>query len=460
MDQNTFLSEVTDRLAARVESGVLRGWSLKSTVSSSHQRLYASPDGQALSCHQSRRVNGTAYKLSVYSVAEDDGVVGTAMIDLAPHRPVDEQLDAAIELSRCSHNLVWELAAPPAEKPEPVDTCDPEVRDRPEAVMELIENQFAQAFSATKGCRLNSAELYVNYHLNSVLNSNGLAYEDERSDIYLEAAMERAGSENDKEVHEHATAVSAAGLDVNAFVEQCAMQVAMLGDSREPENAESASILIDKEALVQMLEAVVEQLDCAYEYHKRPFLKAGDTLGGGSGDPLVLKLDPALPAMALSAAYTPEGLTARSASLIEDNTVVERVVGNRFGQYLELEPNGICGNIVVSPGSLTKEMLAGTEYTEIIKFSSLLIDSSKLTWSSEIKLGRHVAADGTITLVKGGVVSGNLRENFTDCRLSSELETYSAPPCSYTPARGYHGPNAMFITRGVSIAGQTSGENA
>jgi hypothetical protein len=169
---------------------------------------------------------------------------------------------------------------------------------------------------------------------------------------------------------------------------------------------------------------------------------------------LELSLDPTLPCMVLSSAYAIDGLPAKGGTLIENNTVTNRVIGNRFGQYLDLEPNGLSGNLVVQPGTLAEEDFQGLEYTEVIKFSSLLIDSSKLTWSSEIKLGKHVAADGTVTLVKGGVVSGNLKKNFIDCKLSSTLGTVNVPQSSYEPPLGYTGPDAMLITEGVSIAGK------
>ena len=450
-----FITEVEAALKSQVQSGALTGWSLKATASRSLQRLYSSPDGATLSCHQSRKVNGDAYKLSVYTPSKTDGMVGTAMIDLVTYQPADQQLTEAIKLSKGSQNKAWNLAKPPATEPTAVETCDPDARDNPEGIAQKIEDQFSKTFASTTGCRLNSAELFVNYILSAQINSEGLSYETELSELYLEAAMEKAGQENDKEVHEHTTSVTAADLNVKGFIEDCALQVSVLGESEEPETSDSATILIEKDALSQMLDALLQQLNCTNEYLKLPFLKPGDTFGGGSGDALQLSLDPTIPCMVLSSAYAIDGLPAQGGVLIENNEVKNRVIGNRFGQYLELEPNGICGNLVVAPGSLSKELLDGMEYTEVIKFSSLLIDSQKLTWSSEIKLGRHVAADGTITLVKGGVVSGNLKDNFTDCRLSSALGTVNVPKSSYAPPLGYRGPDAMLITKGVSIAGQT-----
>ncbi|VGO14708.1 hypothetical protein PDESU_03276 [Pontiella desulfatans] len=452
-----FINEVTAQLKALVEAGTLTGWSLNATASRSLQRLFSSPDGSALSCHQSRRVDGEAFKLSIYIPSETEGMVGTAMIDLVAYQPIEDQLREAIALAVCGQNKAWKLAAPPAAEPVAVETCDPDVRDNPESVAEKIENQFTAAFAATAGCHLNSAELFVNYSLGIQTNSEGLAYETELSELYLEAAMEKAGQKNDKEVHEHTTSVTVDDLNVQGFLQECALQVSVLGDSQEPETQDGATILIGKDALSQMLEALLQQLNCTNEYLKLPFLKAGDQLGGGEGDALNLSLDPTIPCMVLSSAYAIDGLPAKGGALIEGNQVKNRVIGNRFGQYLGLEPNGLSGNLVVEPGTLAKENLTGLEYVEVIKFSSLLIDSQKLTWSSEIKLGKHHAADGTVTLVKGGVVSGNLKDNFTGCKLSATLGTVNVPKSSYAPPLGYRGPDSMLITKGVSIAGQTKG---
>ncbi len=458
MKSSVFLADVTTHLSALVRSGMLQGWTLRSTTSRSHQQLYSSPDGITLSCHQSRRVKGDAFQLSIYTPAAETDQVGTAMLDLVPFKAIGQQLDEALELAAGSKNKSWSLAGPPEIPPPEVETCDPEIRDHPARIIESIETQFSDAFAAASGCRLNSAELFVNYSISSIRNSKGLHYSIEQSELYLEAAMEKSGGENDKEVHEYATAVTANDLDVKGFVDGCALQVSVLGESEEPETSDSAIILIDKDALSQMLQAILEQLNCTNEYLKRPFLRAGDVFGGGKGDALELKLDPTLPGMVLSSAYAADGLPARSGLLIGNNTIKDRVVGNRFGQYLNLDPNGMSGNLIVQPGRLTKESLKGLDYIEVIKFSSLLIDARKLTWSSEIKLGRHSAADGTLTLVKGGVVSGSLKENFTDCRLSSTLGSVNVPPSSYAPALGYRGPDAMLITRGVSIAGKSEGE--
>ncbi len=453
MNQN-FISEVSAKLSELKSCSILTGWSFTATKSRSLQRLFSSPDGLKLHCHQSRQVCGDSYKLSVFTPTESDEFVGTASIDLVTYLPIDEQLNDAIAMSKNSRNKAWNLAKPPAIEPTSVETCDPLIRDEMENSVAKIEDEFTTAISKTNGIALNSAELFVNYHFSQILNSEGIKYSTELSELYLEAAMEKSGQQNDKEVHEYTTSVTVADLNVTNFVNECALQVATLGDSKEPTTTQSATIVIKKEALSQMLDALLKQLSCANEYTKLPFLNVGDQFGGGIGDSLNIKLDPKIPCMVLSSAYTTDGLTATPGILIENNKVQNRLIPNRFGQYLNLKPNGISGNIVVKTGTLTDEMLNGRDYIEIIKFSSLLIDSQKLTWSSEIKLGRQISADGSVTLIKGGVVSGNMKENFTDCWFSATEGIVNEPQNSYAPPRGYKGPDAMLITRGVSIAGK------
>lgn len=443
-------------LHTMVQNSTLIGWEARHRTSRSLQRLYASPNHKTLSCHQNRTVDETSLSLTLYTPGKDTRTLGIAMVDITSFRPLPQQLAEAVALARCSINPTWELPASAPTPPQPIATCDPRVRDDADALASEIEQRFTHAFAQQNQCALNSGELFINYRITSVFNSKGNNFTVERSDLYFEAAMEKAHQENDKEVHEYITSVTAADLNIETFVERAALQVSSLGASNEPESTSSATILIHKHAIALILDAVRQQLGCAFEYNRLPFLKTDDTFGGGK-DPLTLSLDCTIPCLAQSGAYTNDGLPATAGVLIENNKITNRIIDNRYGQYLDRSPNGLSGNMVLQTGTLTPKALQGTAYFDIIKFSSLLVDERKLTWSSEIKLGRYVAADGTSTLIKGGVVSGNIRENVTNCRFATQNETVNFPGDSYTPPLGYHGPESMLITKGVSIAGTQGG---
>jgi hypothetical protein len=76
-----------------------------------------------------------------------------------------------------------------------------------------------------------------------------------------------------------------------------------------------------------------------------------------------------------------------------------------------------------------------------------------MTWSSEIKLAKQYHSDGTYTMIKGGVMSGNIWDNFADAMFSSNTGIVNFPPNSYNDAKGYVGPAWMLIRKGVSVVG-------
>jgi predicted Zn-dependent protease len=121
-----------------------------------------------------------------------------------------------------------------------------------------------------------------------------------------------------------------------------------------------------------------------------------------------------------------------------------------MAQYLNKTANYIQGNILIEKGDYTKEELLtlNNECIEVISFSSLLVNYNTLTWSSEIKLGRLYKDGKAIAMIKGGIVSGNIKENLAHFRLSSELEKRAS--------QGYLGPKYMLINSGVKIAGEES----
>jgi len=77
-----------------------------------------------------------------------------------------------------------------------------------------------------------------------------------------------------------------------------------------------------------------------------------------------------------------------------------------------------------------------------------------LTWSSEIKLGKRYKNGKFEVMIKGGVVSGDLKENLTNFNFSNETKRVNTIGGGFYPAIGYVGPAHMLIKAGVKIAGE------
>jgi predicted Zn-dependent protease len=189
-------------------------------------------------------------------------------------------------------------------------------------------------------------------------------------------------------------------------------------------------------------------------------MSKGDSLLVGEknkdSDKLNVTLDPSLPVMALTTPFTAEGMKPVKAQVIKDDVITTQIIGNRIGQYLKKEPNFIEGNMVVTLGSKSKEELLNSvdECIEITAFSSLLINPNTLTWSSEIKLGKLYKNGKFQHTLKGGVVSGNIKENFTNFNFSNDEIKINEVSSGFGPSKGYVGPNQMLIKAGVKVLGE------
>lgn len=434
-------------------------WRLDRKQWHSEQRLYQGIGGKDLQPHQSRRVEEASCRLTVICTHGEPEVMGVGTLDLDPLGAADPQIDRALEIARANSNRPWKAIEPPSESYPQVATADPRILEDAAAVADELEAQARAGVKKLTGVRVNSAELFVNRTRGDVLTSSGMAYGCWRSDLYFEAAMEKdSGDDNEQEVHRFTSAVSTRDLNISNFLERAAEEARSMGLSREPDTARGVAAVLPAEYVAHLLDALRGHLSTTNEYNKMPHLLPGQevwTQGQApAGDRLTLRLDPFLDLMAESTIATGEGLVPRDGVVIENGKVTQQLISNRYGQYLGKKPNALCGNMVVPAGATGEaELRAEAGVIEVLSFSSLLVNSNSLTWSSEIKLGRLRKADGTTEWIKGGVMSGDLRENLLDCRFSRETDTFNFPGNMLHGSIGYQGPKAMLIRRGVAVAG-------
>jgi predicted Zn-dependent protease len=435
------------------------GWELIEIETNSLQKLYQGDKKNTLIPHQEREVDEISYSLTAYTDL-DEKLTGTGSSVLLPYLDINDQIRKVIVLSKNSKNKKWKLLEKPEKEYPEVITFDKAIKESRETIIPDIEREALSAIGNLKGININSAEVYINFSKITRETGTGIKTYKEKSGIYFEIAMEKAGSFNNKEVHEKVESVSRRDLKLTDFINECADQVNSLGNTAEPETSENTVIVISEDYISDFLFALLSQLSSAREYHKLPFLKENDKIYNGDknqkSDSLTITLDPFISEMTLSTPYTQEGIIAEKCCVIKNDTVLKRKISNRYGQYLEMAPNGICGNIIVAPGKTSyKDFLKiEKQYLEIIKFSSLLVDDSKLTWSSEIKLAVLKKKDGSSILIKGGVVSGKISENLRNFIFSRETAKVNSPGSSYDPPKGYIGPKKMLIRSGVSIVGK------
>jgi len=457
---DSFFSSLTTALtAAQTELPGLHAWCATRRTLESRQTLLLGRPGNDLAAYQDRTVSETTYTLQVYARQDNPAVMGTSVATVDPLRPLPAQIAATLAAARLARNPVWELPTPPGIPYPEVRTADPAILADPGTEQARLLALLRREAAALDGVRMNSAEAYVNRRSLQARWSTGIAVEKQSSDVYVEIAAEPLPGPNRQEVNPFIEAVGVDGLDLPGFFQRVAEETRALGRTELPQTTEHAVVLIDAEAIATLLHELTGQFRAEAEYEKRPCLLPGAEVASGpvaaDADRLNLILDPLLPAMAQSTAFTDEGLPAERAVMVENGIVRRQLVNARFGQYLGRPANGITGNLVVPPGRWSREDLlaAAPEVLEIITFSSLLVNPQTLSWSSEIKLGRRHRRGQPGALVKGGLVSGNLRDNLRDSRFSNRLTTRNLLARAWYPAKGYYGPDLLLIQSGVKIAG-------
>jgi predicted Zn-dependent protease len=166
-------------------------------------------------------------------------------------------------------------------------------------------------------------------------------------------------------------------------------------------------------------------------------------------------LDPSLPFGADTTAVSNQGLLQLPLKLVEQNQVVETATDKQFGDYLGNPPNTVRGNLVVQPGKLSHQELtqSAEKVIEILQFSGLFSDPNTGTFSSEIRLAKlYDNLSGKVTYLKGGSLSGSIRENFRGLKLSHSVTQRSHFSTEQFPGQGYFGPEVALISN-VSIVG-------
>ena len=442
------------------ETPKLHGWVLKATSSHGRQALMMAMQPNTLPVYQDRTVSEMSFQVELYAPSADGSQMGTAKGSIDPLTDLATQLQTLHDNARLALNAYFKLPEKSSEPYPQVQAADPNILADIDSAHQHLIDRIQQQCQQLSNVIVNSAELFTNQHSEYRITSTGIETEQETTDLYFEVAMEKAPGPNDQEVLKYFHFVGLADADVEAKLKAVAREALLAEKASLPPMRNSATILIDSEAISKIVSAIVAQANGTAEFAKGPHLKPGQTIHTGTqdhaSDQLTIKLDPYEPQMAKTTAFTPEGLPPQRAVIIEDNAVMNQIIDSRMAQTLNVSANHIYGNCVVAPGNSTKEDLLALrdEVFEILDFSSLLVNPATLTWSSEIKLGLLHKKGEPTKVLKGGIVSGDIKASLASFKFSNHVIKRNTAGGYFEAANGYMGPEHMLIWQGISIAGQ------
>lgn len=443
------LDHLKQSLQSRPE---VKGWIV--TQENLHRReRYFLLDGGKLATDQDREVRSEAVDVRLFVDIGKVGRQGEITKKFVKQKSVAEQLEGAIRAARETDHESWELPKEiPSDIPD-VKSCDPRMAEDLNGSMEEVTREISSAVGMKRNTAFNSSELFMSVHDRELHLSNGLIHRSRQSRMYVEAAYSFTQNGKSDEYLHTAWTISPKDVSVGHLFQEASDRAALSLETAKPLTGKF-SVILDADVLAKLFNSSTFLLSARSEYLDLPHKKPGDDfIPGASGDLITMTLDPSLDFGAVTTGMGEQGLTQRPTVLVEKNKVVATATDAQHGQYLKKKPGTYRGNVVLDGGVLDHAQLvqAAPRVLEILQFSGLFIQETTGTFGSEIRLARlYDHTSGTVSMIKGGSLSGSISDNFKHARFSKNRVKRSE--FDYGVASGYFGPEYALLSD-VSVVG-------
>ena len=345
---------------------------------------------------------------------------------------IEEKIQSAVQNALLINNQNYEL--PPAETDEYIIPSNFSHYD-PVALATKIAQGVFDANGVEHGS-LNSVEVFINHHKNTVMNSKGLCKTQDKYDAMVEAIPTYNGEEQSVELYEQYNFNT---LDMTVLQDEIARkmeEVKARYTAQKPEQLPSCKIVLNKLELEELFGSIASDLNYATVYGHANLYKKGDNLQKNrTGDPITVTMAGSVPGNVKSACFDSDGLSLGKVQLVADGQAVSYYGSNRFGQYLGEKPTGNLSCLCVSPGSLDIDSLKLEPHLEVISMSGLQVDFFNDYIGGEIRLAYY--HDGTKCIPVTGIsIAGKLQEVLSSIRLSVLTAThdrYTGPAKALIP---------------------------
>lgn len=277
------------------------------------------------------------------------------------------------------------------------------------------------AANTLPGASLNSVEIFVNKHTETVCNSRGLCKTQLRYDAMVEAIPTFNGNEQSVELYEQYNFSQFDSAEITKEIAGKLQEAKLRYEAITPDLPLNCKVVLNKLELSELFANIAEDLNYGTVYSQSNLRNKGDFVQKDpTGDKIGITMYGQIPGCVRSASFDSDGLSLSSARLVEDSKVVGYYGSNRYGQYLGEAPTGNLRCLCVDPGSAEDADFSTEPTLEIISMSGLQVDFYNDYIGGEIRLAYY--HDGEkVTAVTGVSISGSLNEVLQDIRLSQKI---------------------------------------
>ena len=305
------------------------------------------------------------------------------------------------------------------------------------SLAELAERIAQTVFAANtvENADLNSVEIFVNRHTDTVMNSRGIHKTQVRYDAMVETIPTYNGENESVELYHQYNFSSFDEEDLKKEISQKLQEVKARACAVKPDFSMDCKVILNKEELGSLFGSISRDLNYATVYaHAGLFHKGDDIQKDPTGDTITITMAGNLPGNIRSAAFDGDGMTLKDMTIVEKGKAVAYYGPSRFGQYLGEVPTGNLRCIQVATGSACEHCLSAAPYLEVVSMSGLQVDFFNDYIGGEVRLAYYHNGEQLIP-VTGISITGSLKQVLSSIRLSKATGVHN----------GYQGPEKAIL---------------
>ena len=282
---------------------------------------------------------------------------------------------------------------------------------------------------------LNSVEIFITEHTQSVQNSRGLSKTQVSYDAMVEAIPTYNGENQSVELYEQYNFSTMNAEAIAQEISEKMEQVKARYEAVTPDFPMDCTVILNKQELANLFSSLVSDLNYATVYSRSNLFHKGDLIQKApNGDTICITMAGEAAGCVRSAKFDEDGMSLDHICLVENGKVVNYYGSNRYGQYLNETPTGNLRCMLIDAGTAAPDVLKSGPYLEVVSMSGLQVDLNNDYIGGEIRLAYY--HDGEkMTPVTGVSISGILSDVLNHIRLSNVIGIFN----------GYVGPEQAAL---------------
>jgi len=406
-----FIKELLQQSAATA-------WEITNTVTEGWEFYFIR---HKLDQNRVKKVEHTNVK--VYTKSEDGKFLGSASAQIHPSASRAEALQVIDRLIFESHlvkNPPYELNQPEDCKPKEEKSFDPS---------EIAANfiRAMQEVPETDTEDINSYEIFVDVTTRHFLNSNGIDIVSTYPSSMVEVVVNARKDDHEIELYRN---YKSGTCDMEYLTKEITNTLKFGRDrliAEKTPNLGKYDAVFTTKAATSIYDYFLDRMAAGMVFRHISDWEIGKkVVEDVKGDVVTVKAVKELPNSSENADYDSEGAKILPMTIIEKGVANHYWGSRQFSQYLGVEDSFLVGNMEVEGGTKSAEELREGSYIELLEFSDFQVDATSGDVAGEIRLGYLHGADGSVKIVTGGSVSGNMKHLAKEMEFSKERTQYNS----------------------------------